>query len=612
MITSIKATLGSTQVAKCASILHHKDKKKFILITIAQSLLSILDLVGVAMVGILGALAITGVESKNSGTRVNSALKLLHIQGHSLQSQATIIGFISAALLIIRTAASIYFNRRILSYLSFQGAKLSKNLIYKLLAQPLLFIQEKTSQEMVYALTIGVETITLRILANFSLLVADTTLLFVLFLGLILVDPVVAISTLIFFSLLGFLLYKYMNTRARRLGIDYTRNEILSSEKIIEVLTSYREASVRNRRSNYADLIGKIRLNLADASAEIAFMPNLSKYVLEVAVVIGALLIGASQFLTQDAVHAVGKIAVFMAAGSRIAPAILRIQQNAVQIKGSYGAAKTTLDLLERLNGSPTGLLTASIFTTNHNGFVPSIEIQELGMKYNPGDSPALSDVNLLINPGKRIAVVGSSGAGKTTLVDLILGIFEPTDGKVLISGLNPYDAIAKWPGAIAYVPQDISISNGSIGENVCLGFSIEEIGESLIWEALEKSQLADFVRNLELGLDTQVGERGTKLSGGQRQRLGIARALITNPKLLVLDEATSSLDNQTEESISFALESLQGEVTIILVAHRLPTVKKADLVIYFQDGKIVAKGPFDEVRNSVPDFDIQAKLVGM
>lgn len=582
------------------------------MITIAQSLLSILDLVGVAMVGILGALAITGIESKNSGTRVNLALNFLHLQSYSLQGQATIIGFISAALLIIRTAASIYFNRRILSYLSFQGAKLSKELVSKLLSQPLLFVQEKTTQEMVYALTTGVETITLKILANLSLLVADSTLLFILFIGLIFIDPTVAISTLIFFALLGFLLYKYMNTRARELGISFTKNEILSSEIIIEVLTSYREAVVRNRRSNYSELIGKVRIDLADAAAEIAFMPNLSKYVLEVAVVLGALLIGASQFLTQDAVHAVGTISVFMAAGSRIAPAILRIQQNAVQVKGSYGAAVTTLDLFERLDGSPFEPVNSSIFSDEHDGFVPKIEIKQLGMKYNPLDSGVLTNLNLVIYAGQTIAIVGSSGAGKTTLVDLILGIFPPTEGKVLVSSKSPSEAISLWPGAIAYVPQDIAISNGTIAENVCLGFSRNEIKDTQIWEALNKSHLAEFVQTLPLGLDTQVGERGTKLSGGQRQRLGIARALITRPKLLVLDEATSSLDNQTEEAIALTLDELHGDVTIVQVAHRLSTVKKADQVIYLEGGQITAVGSFEEVRCSVPNFDVQARLVGM
>jgi ABC-type multidrug transport system fused ATPase/permease subunit len=564
------------------------------------------------MVGILGALAITGVESKNSGTRVHSALRLLQIENRSLQSQATIIGIIAAVLLIIRTATSIYLTRRILSYLSMQGAVLSKDLITKLLSQPLLFIQEKSSLEMVYALTSGVETIALRVLGNLSLLASDITLLIVLFLGLIIVDPTVAISTFIFFMSLGYLLYRYMNTRARNLSVEFTKNGIASSEKIIEVLTSYREAVVRNRRANYADLIGKMRVNLSQAAAEIAFMPNLSKYVIEVAVVFGALLIGASQFLTQDAVHAVGTITVFMAAGSRIAPAILRIQQNAVQIKGSYGSTEITLDLIERLKQVLPKTLLPSDFKVKHDGFVPLIEIENLSMNYNQGGANAMDKVTFKIENGQRVAIVGSSGAGKTTLVDLILGIFPPTAGKVLISNTSPSEAISQWPGAIAYVPQDITISNGTIGENVCLGFSKNEIDDFNIWEALKKSHLADFVQSLPLGLHTPVGERGTKLSGGQRQRLGIARALITKPKLLVLDEATSSLDNQTEEAITSALDELHGEVTIVLVAHRLSTVKKADQVIYLNEGQITAMGSFERVRELVPDFDIQAKLVGM
>jgi ABC-type multidrug transport system fused ATPase/permease subunit len=172
--------------------------------------------------------------------------------------------------------------------------------------------------------------------------------------------------------------------------------------------------------------------------------------------------------------------------------------------------------------------------------------------------------------------------------------------------------AVAKWPGAIAYVPQDVAISSGTIRENVALGFPEQQATDELVTNALKVAQLHQFVSDLPRGLDTQVGERGAKISGGQRQRLGIARAMFTRPHLLVLDEATSSLDGETEASISDAIHELRGSTTVVLIAHRLSTVRDADIVVYLADGKIKTMGTFDEVRRAVPDFDRQAKLMGL
>jgi ABC-type multidrug transport system fused ATPase/permease subunit len=248
----------------------------------------------------------------------------------------------------------------------------------------------------------------------------------------------------------------------------------------------------------------------------------------------------------------------------------------------------------------------------DHIGFTPTIEVKDLYFKYPNSEFVAVDGQKFLIDAGSSVAVVGSTGAGKTTAVDLILGILEPQDGSVLISGMEPQDAIARWPGAISYVPQDVVISNGTIRENVGLGYKSEFVNEEFVWDAVKAAQLESYVNSLPFGLDTQVGERGTRMSGGQRQRLGIARALFTKPKLLVLDEATSALDGETEAAISKAVQDLRGNVTVIMIAHRLSTVRNADSVIYMDRGQIKSIGTFEEVRSKVPDFDRQAKLMGL
>jgi ABC-type multidrug transport system fused ATPase/permease subunit len=207
---------------------------------------------------------------------------------------------------------------------------------------------------------------------------------------------------------------------------------------------------------------------------------------------------------------------------------------------------------------------------------------------------------------------VGSTGAGKSTLADVIIGVLEPDSGSVTISGASPREAISRWPGAIAYVPQAVALVVGSVRENVALGLPVDAIDDDMVWEALERAHLADFLRDQREGLDTYIGERGMRLSGGQRQRLGIARALYTRPRLLVLDEATSSLDAETEVAIVQTLDELEGEVSTITVAHRLATVRRADQLLYLENGIIIARGTFDQVRDQVTDFDRQASLLGL
>jgi ABC-type multidrug transport system fused ATPase/permease subunit len=593
-------------------VLSRSDRRKMIAVAMIQILMGGLDLLGVIAVGLLGALSVTGLQSRPPGDRVGSALRLLHISGSSFQTQATILGIGAVVLLIGRTVLSIFFTRRILFFLSRRGAKISSDLISRLLAQPLLVVQARTTQETLYAVTSGVVIITLQILATAIVLVSDLSLLVVMAVGLLVVDPVTALGTFLVFSVIGFLLYRLMHVRAGMLGMQNSAISILSNEKIVEVFGSYRESVVRNRRDYYAREIGQMRFKLADTSAEINFMPYVSKYVIETSVVLGAVLVGAAQFILQDASHAVATLAIFITAGTRIAPAVLRVQQGSIMIRGSLGQASPTLALIDELGSAPLIENVDDTVDIVHEGFVSEIQIRNTTLTYPGKTNRAISEVTLTIRPGTSVAFVGPSGAGKTTIIDVLLGVIIPDEGSVLVSGLPPLLAVAKWPGAISYVPQDVVISAGSIRENVALGYPPATATDELVMSALKIAHLDEFVAGLSQGVDTQVGERGAKISGGQRQRLGIARAMFTRPHLLVLDEATSSLDGETEANISEAIHALRGSTTVVMIAHRLSTVRNADIVVYLSEGKIRATGTFEEVRLAVPDFDRQARLMGL
>ncbi len=593
-------------------ILSSKDRIKSLILAGIQISLSLLDLIGVAVFGLLGALAVNGSASREPGNRVQKVLELLMIENLSLQQQAFILGILAGSLLVLKTVLSIFLTRRTMFFLSRRGALVTKQLINKLLSQSLQEVNSRSLQVNVYSLTGGVNNLTTGIIGSSISILSDLSLLIVMIVGLFFVDSVMAISTLIFFGLVALILYKAMNNRSQKLGKRRANFSINSTELIQEVITSYRESIVGGKRPYYIDQIGTHQFELAKVNSEIGFLPNVSKYVLEVTVVIGTLFVSALQFLRTDAAHAIAVLSIFLASSTRIAPAILRIQQSAISIKTTAGSCGPTFELIDSLSDVDVRNFDIPKFTINHGNFNPSIKWKNVTFNYTNSKTPAITELTSEISKGEIVAVVGRSGAGKTTLVDLMLGVLNPTKGEVEINGTNPINAIENYPGAIAYVPQDIQIFNGTIRSNICAGYNPDEISDDLIWIALEKTQLKDFVQSLPNQLDEYIGDKGSKLSGGQKQRLGIARALITNPRILVFDEATSALDSKTEQEITTSISSLRGTVTIVIIAHRLSSVISADKVLYLDAGILKASGTFSEVRKLIPDFEEQARLMGL
>ncbi len=604
--------LRETVIWRGFRILPTRDRRVILLIILIQIGLGLLDLLGVVLIGVLTALSINGLSSKSVGDRVGKFLEILNLEGKDLKYQATMLAVMASVLLISKTLMSLYFTRKSLYFLSRRSAQISSNLSFKLLGQSLLEVQSRSRQETVFALTSGVNAIMVSIIGSFMTLVSDLALLVILLSGLFIVDTLVALSALALFGLVGVVLYYVMQVRAKELGKQQAQLNIQSNEKIVEVLTSYRELVVRNRRFHYAKLIGGLRLQLANYTAESAFLVNVSKYVMELSIVFATLLVAFIQFSTQTPQRSVAVLSVFFAASMRIAPAVLRIQQGSLTIKSSRGVAEPTLELYGRLQDKPSVIAQDETFHLTHVGFTPTIELRDVHFRYPNSDVEVINGMSLKVNEGEIVAVVGPSGAGKTTLIDLMIGVLSPTSGKVLLSSKGPLDALEQWSGAVAYVPQDVVITNGTIKENVLLGFKDSELMEPLINSALKRAQLLELINELPNGLNSDVGDAGNKLSGGQRQRLGIARALLTNPRVLILDEATSALDGESEAKISQALNGMRTITTVILIAHRLSSVRNSDRVIYIDGGKIVAQGTFEEVRLQVPDFDIQAKLMGL
>jgi ABC-type multidrug transport system fused ATPase/permease subunit len=612
MFKNVNQKLFNSVVIRVFKLLPLQDRPKVLAVIALQIGLGFLDLIGVAGIGVLGALTVAGIQSQEPGDEITKFLEVFGLANMTFQSQVAIIGIMAGSILIFRTILSVYFIKKIFYFLSRRGALISSNLASKIFAQSILQIQSRSNQETLFSLTSGINFMMLGVLGTAITVISDVSLLLIMGVTLFVVDITIAISSLLFFGIVGLILYKFMNVKAYNLGIHNSELAIESNEKITEAINSFRESVARKRISYYLNEISKLRIKAADTAAEMQFMPNVSKYVIESGIVIGALVIAGAQFALQDAQHAVATLSIFLASGTRIAPAVMRLQQSAIQIRSAVGMSITTLSLIETVRDIPVYDLSEVKLSTSHEGFCPDVVMDSVYLAYPNQETYSLEDISLKVRSGETLAIVGPSGAGKTSLVDALLGILDVNSGVITISGMSPKDSICKWPGAVSYVPQEISFSGGSYRDNVALGFPSKDASDDLVWAALDVAQLGEHVRGLPQGIDSLVGHSGTMMSGGQRQRLGIARAMFTNPKLLVLDEATSSLDGQTESEISDALRGLKGVVTVVMIAHRLSTVRNADQVIYIENGKILARGSFSEVRSLIPNFDSQAKLMGL
>lgn len=600
--------------SRVLGVLSKADRRKLSFISVGHSSIGILDLIGVGLIGLVGAVSVAGLNSQKLEGGVSTFLKFLKLDGFDFRTQVALLGVLAVLFFTIRTFFSIILTRKILHILSKIGAEISSSLFSKLLSNSLLQVKKRTTQETIYSLTTGVESLVLQVIGSSFIMLADIALLALMLGALFLIDPITTLISVMIFGAAAILLFRIMNSQAKELGSESSILSVASSEKISEAIATYRESMVRGSRGNFAEAVREIRIKFADARAELNFQPYVSKYVIESTVIIGGLLISALQLFMGDVTEAVSTLAIFLTAGTRIAPAVLRVQQGLVQVKAGLGQAEPSLKLLEELDSDEKVNKSREFIETEHPGFVPIIEMKNVSFRY-PGEyRNAIEKIDLEITPGTNVAIVGPSGAGKTTLIDLMLGVIPLSEGQILISGMFPSAAIETWPGAIAYVPQDVAIIKGSIEENIGLGYSEEILQKqsSMIEDAVQMAQLSDLISSTRAGYGLQVGEQGSKISGGQKQRIGIARAILTKPKLLVLDEATSSLDAETEASLTSAILRFRGEATIIQIAHRLSTVKNADLVVYLEDGRILASGSFEEVRSKVPNFDSHAQLMGL
>jgi len=443
------------------------------------------------------------------------------------------------------------------------------------------------------------------------LTIPGNVLTIVLTLGvLIIAQPVTALISLVYLGSVAFLINRVVTKRTLRASGDNLFFTYTIARLLTEMVEALKELTLRGRLEQVQQLVGRERQAAVRSRATLGFLSIIPRYAYEVALIGGFLLVGGVSYAVGGLSAAIVSVALFAAAGIRLIPSLTGIQSSVISATTSVPWVRDVVADLQGAESSATDALSGPD-AADLPEHPRRLTLRDIEFRYPMGTESVLHGLDLNIPLGSSLGIVGPSGSGKSTLIDLLLGLRTPTSGRIDIDGIALPDIVHAWRSRIGYVPQRVTLFDGTIAQNVALTWD-DDYDRDKVIEVIEKAQLGSLVASRKDGIDERIGERGMSLSGGQQQRLGIARALYSDPLVLVLDEATSSLDTKTEDDIVQALKVLHGEMTIIAVAHRISTIKDYDQICYVDHGRILGIGPFRELAASLPQFGLQVQLAGL
>lgn len=584
-------------------ILDTRTRLLFALLLIPMTAMTVLEVVSIGL--IIPVVQVLIMGQKNSYW---TDILLNNLPNNNLMSPELWVTSLFAIFFIFKNIfllAVIYFVNRIVAYKSADYAQR----IYKIyLFCPLHFHFKHNSADLLLNITTGInrslETVRLLILITL-----DCMLMIGAFALLVYANPYVTLGVVSVLVIVGTLFYLISSPIFRRWGEISLKIEQSLIKWINQSFAGIRDVKILQAEDFLSDLINRITSRRAYYFCLSTTSIQIPRLLIETIVVIGFL--GIVLLLisnSQNPADIVSILGLFGMAALRLMPSMNRILTSASEVRRS---AAFIDQIYEAFKLSANENSKHQSLKQKNDPLIPvsNIKLQEVTYTYPDAKQPALNKFNIEINKGDTIGFVGASGAGKSTLMDIILGLLEPTSGKLLINEKNAFDDIANWQRHIGFVPQQIFVIDDTIRRNIAFATADNEIDNTRINTVLKLTQLEQFVESLPNGLDTILGEHGTRLSGGQRQRIAIARALYRDPDVLVFDEATSALDNLTELEITRAIETLAGSKTILIVAHRLSTIRTCNKILFMKEGKIRAIGTYEELLVKNKEFRHLAQL---
>ena len=571
---------------------------------------AVLGSVGVALIDVVAVACVVPLMQVLTGapTDTGALARIDALVGHPSRSTlAIILAVVIFGAFLLRALVTIAFRWWLMGMLMRQEVETSARMLRHFLSSPYeLHLRHTTSEFMLKFNDAVVNSYRLVVLGAITFL-TDLVTTLAIAVTLLVVAPTASLIAVVYFAAGAFLLARFIKPRALSAGQRIVQLAVNIYVASFEPLHGIKDVKLRHSEDYFVQEYRAARLESGAASRLSTFFTELPRHVLEVMFVSGVAIMTAVVFTSQPTASALATLSLFAVGGFRLLPSLSRMMGSLNGMRVGNDAMNVVLAESRAMRAEEQ---TQTLSRRTPLAYEEHLRLEHVGYRYPGGDADVLTDVDLDIPFGSSLAFVGGSGAGKTTAVDVLLGLLRPSSGCLRVDGHEVTDAdVWAWQSNLAMVPQDVYLSAGSLKDNIAFGDDPTTVDEEALRRAIEHAQLSDLVADLPDGVDTLLGERGSRLSGGQKQRIGIARALYRSPRLLVLDEATSALDNETERRITDTIEGLRGHLTVVVVAHRLSTIRHCDQIAFLEGGRVSALGSFDHLRAVSPAFDHLAQL---
>ncbi len=589
------------------NLLTRRQKIGLSVLSALRILVNLLDVIGVTLIGIAITVFLGDIDSVSALDWFPSPLR----------NSPPVLLLVIALIFLSKTVFGILLARETALFLARVEAHHSQRIATSLFSEGLEKTKQLSRSDIEWTVLRSTEFAFQRVLNQSMSLQAELSLAVLIFGLMVVADWQASLAITLYFLIILTIFQWLGSSKFLSAGQKFSTGSVSVTRVITDLVSAFREISVMQKTDYFLKTFAEARRRVADSNATYLYLQSIPRLLIETSLIVGALLFLSWEFFRSSGQGDFSTLGILLIGSLRIMSALLPLQRSFADLRFLQSQAGAAQTLLEESLGqeNPRKIIAseafsmASIDAPKHGLRVELSEIYFAFQDQKPANwsmadstaAPVINGISMTIEPGRCVALVGPSGAGKSTLVDLILGLYQPSAGKLLVEGVPSREFFASHPGVVGYVPQRPGIVSGTIAQNIALGVEPSEVDEKAIWAAIQASQLEDFVTSLPAGIHSDLGAHADSLSGGQKQRLGLARALYTKPKLLVLDEATSALDAQTESSVTESLMALRGQVTVLVVAHRLSTVQKVDTAYVLDKGAILASGPFSKLRRDVP-----------